>query len=188
MIYGCACDTGYEGYDCRDLSCPFGDDPGSSWQQFNEIQEFSCDGSGAFMLSFRQHTTASLASTSTASEVKAALEALDSVAWVSVYLDDRSAADSDPVCDTGGVTWYVEFLRPTGDVPLITSARASGTALTIEEKTKGSKEWIECSGRGICDHEYGECLCVTGYESSDGQGGPGLTGDCGHHSLLAFSE
>jgi hypothetical protein len=45
---------------------------------------------------------------------------------------------------------------------------------------RGTTELEECSGRGLCDRRQGECVCFDGYRSSDGSGGVGTRGDCGH--------
>lgn len=44
----------------------------------------------------------------------------------------------------------------------------------------GTTEYSECSGRGICDYNTGTCSCFDNFLSSDGLGGPGSRGDCGH--------
>jgi hypothetical protein len=54
------------------------------------------------------------------------------------------------------------------------------TAVHVREFLKGTKEVLECSGRGLCDYEMGVCNCFVGYGSSNGMGGPGKMGDCGY--------
>lgn len=44
----------------------------------------------------------------------------------------------------------------------------------------GTTEYIECSGRGICDYSSGSCNCFDSFMSSDGLGAQGSRGDCGH--------
>ncbi len=44
-IMGCYCDEGYTGIACRDLTCPFGDDPMTNG--VNEIQVFTCEDSSS---------------------------------------------------------------------------------------------------------------------------------------------
>ncbi|KAJ1406716.1 hypothetical protein B484DRAFT_337461, partial [Ochromonadaceae sp. CCMP2298] len=41
-IFGCLCDTAFEGYDCSLLSCPVGDDPDTYYQ----ADEQQCSGRG----------------------------------------------------------------------------------------------------------------------------------------------
>ena len=50
----------------------------------------------------------------------------------------------------------------------------------LGDSLQGNKENILCSNRGICDHMTGLCTCFRGFGSSDGNGGPGTRGDCGH--------
>ena len=49
-------------------------------------------------------------------------------------------------------------------------------ALTVQ---RGMSTVEECSGRGICDHDAGECQCFLGYGASDGMRGKGYIEDCG---------
>jgi hypothetical protein len=50
----------------------------------------------------------------------------------------------------------------------------------LQTSVKGTKNYVECSNRGQCDYDSGQCKCVPGFESSDGLGGRGHRGDCGH--------
>ena len=56
-------------------------------------------------------------------------------------------------------------------------------ALNIVQTTAGSKEFLECSGRGSCDRAKGKCKCFDGMQSSNGAGKSGLRGDCGLQRL-----
>ena len=93
-------------------------------------------------------------------------------------------ADALQLCRSSGQSVNIEFLAPTGDVPLVKVDNGDmmgiSGSIDVTEHIKGTKEYIECSGRGLCDHTLGECECFVGYSSSDGQGGPGARGDCGY--------
>jgi hypothetical protein len=200
-MQGCRCDAGYFGYDCSQLACPYGDDPMTKYHanvpQANERQKITCnandddDTAGTLVFTFRQLPTAALAPTATYAELKAALEALDTVHAVSVYTevtDDDYADDADDslraICS--GVAFYVEFLAPTGDLPLLAVTTDGLTdAPTVEEDVAGTKEWLECSGRGKCDWMTGTCACFNGFEASDNQGGKGTIANCGYKGTFA---
>lgn len=175
MVHGCLCDAGWTGYDCSLRLCPFGDDP-STTGDVNEVQSLSCAGSsGGFQLTFREATTETIAYDATAAELEGYLEALDTVEDVSVNITSGSS-----VCGATAVTTFIEFYMPTSDVPLIEVEDGYDVdSISLTEKTKGTKEYQECSGRGLCDRSLGECTCFSGYGSSDGQGGAGERDDCG---------
>ena len=197
-VQGCLCDVGFEGYDCSLKTCPSGDDPETD-PQYNEIQTILCDEAtgtdGTFSLSFRTTSVGEAASTVTlaydskVADVEAALEALTTITDVNVYLDNNSADPTTQiVCDSGGTTFHVEFLSPTGDVPLLIHTTENLDDFTVTETTKGDKEWITCSGRGICDHETGTCSCATGFTASNGQGASGTLQDCGYKTPIVATE
>lgn len=62
--------------------------------------------------------------------------------------------------------------------------QTTGMLVKTELYVEGTKEMIECSGRGICNRLTGVCSCFNGYGSSDGQGNVGLYGDCGYITPL----
>jgi len=62
--------------------------------------------------------------------------------------------------------------------PSVTIMRGNGNLNGVVTQT-GTLENIECSGRGICNHETGLCNCFWGFGSSDGNRGAGTRGDCG---------
>ncbi len=190
-LFGCLCDEQYTGYDCSLYTCPYGDDPNTS-AQVDEQQKISCsdaDATGNIVLTFRQQTTGSLGPTATVAEVKSALEALSTVGQVNVETYEADAIDA--LCgtlDSPGNAFVVTFLTEHGDVPLIQSVTQYVDSFSIAQSVQGTKESLECSGRGLCDHSSGECVCFTGFGSSDGMGGAGALGDCGYLEPLAAEE
>jgi len=184
MMQGCFCDEGFTGFDCSLRTCPFGDDPYTVNRQYNEVQKIACDtngdDTGTFTFTFRKEVTELISVLATANQVRAALEALHSVGRVSVYTDLGVGKETNvPICSDSEMDFYVEFMYPTGDVPMIT-IDANGPSMEIKERVKGSKEFIECSGRGLCDRATGICSCFPGFSASDGQAGDGNIANCGY--------
>ena len=180
-IFGCHCDEGFGGYDCSERRCPAGDDPNTT-EQLNEVQIISCtdaDQAGSISFNFRQQTTVvPITPTATRAEVKASLETLSSIGTVAVDL--VTVGNPDRLCTVAGNQFAIEFLTDHGDVPNIKLIQQSIDTIMVAEQVKGTKEMIECSGRGLCDTATGSCMCFTGYGSSNGMGGLGLLGDCGY--------
>ena len=190
-IHGCICDPGWTGMDCSLRTCPFGDDPGSTGQA-NEIQIIDCLGtSGSFTVTFRGETTEPIAFNADVSTIDAALEAIDTIDSVTTSILDSATV----ACDADGNSISVEFTHHAGDLPpmvLTSSLTSSGSALTLKEdgasssygsnvaSVQGTREWVECSKRGVCNRNTGVCNCHTDYVSSDGGTvNQGTRGDCG---------
>jgi len=202
MVQGCLCDDGWQGFDCGERRCPYGDDPHTpySWvhwnpsnrrnaykDQVNEEQAMVCTASsGGFYLSFRGAQTARLTHGLTMKELEKALEALPTIEDVEVKIENDPNRDEDrPICDAAGVESWIEFKVPTGDVPMLRYQLDGVSDIAITERYQGTKEYEECSGRGLCDRDEGACQCFPGFGSSDGQGGVGDRADCGYSRAFA---
>ena len=142
-IRGCKCNSGYTNYDCSGQLCPYGDDPLSDYSQYNEVQLVTCDldddTSSIVYFTFREEVTEPLnPATLTLSELEVALEALDTIWDVKISLYVVGGDDGGNfACSTSGTDILIEFLRPTGDLPLL---EASDAAFTISESAAGTPE------------------------------------------------
>lgn len=202
-IRGCDCSDGYSGYDCSLQLCPRGDNPATP-HQFNEVQLFSCQllaTGGTFTLAFRDEITIPLSVEDNVNDLKSALESLNSIQRVRVFYTDSSisfgasnlSADALHLCRSDAAQHIsIEFESPTGDVPTLVATPGTSTVssviMTITEEVKGTKEYITCSGKGICNQETGMCECFPGYSSSDGQGNHGPLPNCGYQSPYRMED
>ena len=199
---GCFCDRGFTGHDCSRRVCPHGDDPMVP-RGTNTKQQLICLGTtGWFALKFRGFMTANIPFDSPSTVVQAELMKLPTVGRVTVkYTANGGGAPIDPrACTPLGVNeMVITFLEEFGHLPPLTAHKDIGrftqtnTRLIINVdgagmSVMGTKQNIECNGRGLCDWETGLCACFAGYGSSDGTGAAGARGDCGHVEAFAGKE
>jgi hypothetical protein len=153
---------------------------------------------GAFTVAFRGVETAWIDHQATEATVKAQLEKLRTLGKVEVVFMKKDAAvgaaakaAADVACTgDGSNVVQVKFLTELGNLPDLTFRRRDSVQLgSIELSVDGRgashagtrAPQIMCSNRGICNEVLGICTCFHGYGSSDGAGGPGTRGDCGHY-------
>lgn len=132
-------------------------------------------------LTFRDQSSIALSPTATLLQITSALSAVSTIGIVTVT---PTTGSSDSLCSSTNINQAIgiTFLQAHGQQPLlrVSSSISNVFVLDVVETVKGTKENIECSGRGICNTLTGVCNCVAGYGSSDGLGGPGQIGDCGN--------
>ncbi|ETW07561.1 hypothetical protein H310_02048 [Aphanomyces invadans] len=194
MVYGCLCDRGSAGVDCEWATCPLGDDP-MTLAQVNEVQLLRCTATaGSFVLKLRGESTTSLAVSTTAAQLKSALQNVAPFGTVRVTYSFGAT-----LCDASGRNVVsVEFTSVFGPQPsmlAVTTERgqstltgnvvtgAGGAAIGTTVSIRGTKEYAPCSNRGYCNPKTGQCACyiypMPGFRSSDGYGKVGHRGDCG---------
>lgn len=192
-IQGCNCNGGWTGYDCSLRTCSLGDNP-DTVGQFDEIQSIQCVGDGTaagafFILGFRDEVTDPIPASASTSAIKDALETLEGINVVAVDLASNVLNGADQLCTTSGAnTFYVSFLTEHGNLPLMTFTKQGEFDMQVNKYRSGSKENIECSGKGLCDRTTGSCNCFVGYGSSDGSGNFGTIADCGFILPFALNE
>lgn len=118
--------------------------------------------------------------TTTMVELEAALESLSTIVDVTLRVSDSISGQATAICSQSGTSLAIEFLSPTGDVPLLGTSIIDVDSAHLVEEQKGTKEDEVCSGRGLCDQTTGSCTCFPGFGSSNGQGEKGVLDDCGY--------
>ncbi|CAM9541707.1 unnamed protein product, partial [Phaeothamnion confervicola] len=201
MLYQCACDNGFGGFDCSLRQCPRGDDPLTTGQ-VNEVQLVVCQATaGFFSLYYEDRVSRPIAFDADADAVAAALEAISVVPDVAVtFSEPASGACNTSLLNVISVEFTQNFgalrpmwthasaLTPGGTDPGVTVTADGSTVYDSDDigyaSVKGTKENAVCSNRGVCDAPTGACRCYDTngdlYAGSDGYGGPGTRGDCGY--------
>ena len=193
-IYGCVCDEGWTGISCSKIECPKGDDPLTPG--LNEIQLIDCvniNSVGSIVLSYGDQFTKPIPHDATSAYIENVLENLKGLEDISVFISSGSV-----LCSQGGSLTEVTFILPQKPKYRLVATiyekfdgwvnlRANGEQSLINStkiSVGGTKEYIECSNRGICDKNSGLCNCLKNFYSSNGLGSSGKRGDCGHFELF----
>jgi hypothetical protein len=146
-----------------------------------EVQTVTCRAtSGSFSFIFRGESTELLNPlTCTVANLREALQGLTVIGEVDVSV--VAGTDASLICRNIGVQSAVIFLTELGEVPLLIVSGSASSQITITRTRKAAPHALyECGGRGSCDRSVGQCVCWNYWGSSDGFGGPGTLGDCGH--------
>lgn len=166
--------SGYHGYDCSLRHCAVGDDPYAPGNF--EVQEIRCylDEDANYTLQFRGAETEMLLGSMDIKDIEQALNNLPTIGDVRVsYVPDVHST-----CGQPGAGYHVTFLTDLGALPLLVSSESD--TIFVKRAVPGTKQAVECAGRGICDYTTGLCRCASTWHSSDGDGNLGTRGDCGY--------
>lgn len=124
-VYGCLCDEGFTGYDCSQRTCAWGEDITlREWDasRLNEVQQLTCrlltsNPSTYFRLRFRQAETRPIRPSATAAELRAALEALDTIGSVDVSYGLAGNGITSACSASPGTRITFSFNTEHGDLP-----------------------------------------------------------------------
>lgn len=105
-------------------------------------------------------------------------------------------------CSSHGSVTEVIFVFPQGPQPKLKANATDGFGSTISVYSagaassldtslvsqRGTKEYVECSNRGVCNRDTGICECYKDFSSSNGLGDAGQRPDCGYRnqSLITY--
>jgi hypothetical protein len=144
---GCVCDEGWSGHDCSQKECPRGDDPLTTYRQWNEKMQIACraDG-GSWFFHFKGVTSKPIPFDAGFGTVERILEEMETVADVDVSYSSIASATNGPACGASNENVItIEFLQQFGELP---AARVDGTLLTSSSGGKTldmiSNYWLEC--------------------------------------------
>ena len=148
-------------------------------EQYNEQQQLTCAATGgSFTLTFRGFTTDAISYSASSEDIVAALQNLPSLygAYDTAVSVQFSSSSTQTACTSGGHSWTIEFLQDFGDLPLLVagvsklthSTSGVSASVDVEEAVTGTKESLDCSGRGLCDTDDRLCTCETEFDTSNG--------------------
>eukprot|EP00601_Ochromonadales_sp_CCMP2298_P000370 CAMPEP_0173180592 /NCGR_PEP_ID=MMETSP1141-20130122/6800_1 /TAXON_ID=483371 /ORGANISM="non described non described, Strain CCMP2298" /LENGTH=1152 /DNA_ID=CAMNT_0014103457 /DNA_START=210 /DNA_END=3668 /DNA_ORIENTATION=- len=182
--------SGYDcprGYNTRLLDAGIYVSYDANYSNPREVQEVYCAANeGSFQLSFRGHTTRSINANASADQLVKLLEELPTLGRVQVSYDEgQTNLCSAPNNYRARVT-FVSLVGPVALLEVVNqNVLGHPGEVTVTRLSEGVVEGLfECSGKGDCDRFTGRCKCWNNYGSSDGIGGPGDRGDCGHNLIF----
>eukprot|EP01034_Spumella_vulgaris_P022370 gene22370-28492_t len=200
MIFGCVCDEGYEGPACERRSCPKGEDP-LVLNPYDEIQLLDCECSsctGGVYLSYLGEQTELIPFDATEQLIAYRLGQLSTVRAVDVQFRHGTA-----MCSTDGSISEITFraFSPVkAPILLFAAGGLSGSHVDVQWRGArssidsdvgsglGTREYVECSNRGVCNYISGVCNCYEGFSSSDGVSGQvGTVGDCAYREFATHN-
>lgn len=183
----CNCDADFTGPSCESRICPRGNDPLTAYDSSNvaEVDETvtfawdksSVEAGGQFLLKYTTHTGQVLythpisSEDATAITIEEALENVPNSAIIDVTCTDNGSATtievdcvfSHPLMggkQSDSITKDVSACQVNGCQPV---RKGDDTISLTISSTGGNTEHVECSARGTCNTENGNCVCTEGY-------------------------
>jgi hypothetical protein len=188
MLRACVCDPGFTGADCSERVCPSGFDPMGVQPRhcgdqgcLPEIQQFQLTASSNTLFEFgvwnwqgKTDTAVVWLATDAAEGADASVNAAKIRTALSQQITN-SMLSSIVVTGTGSAgspqTFEATFVRVPGDRPQLRIRTVSGDGTVVANSHQtiqhGTREELECSGRGRCDRRSGLCECFLGFERDD---------------------
>uniref|UniRef100_K3XAT5 EGF-like domain-containing protein n=1 Tax=Globisporangium ultimum (strain ATCC 200006 / CBS 805.95 / DAOM BR144) TaxID=431595 RepID=K3XAT5_GLOUD len=180
----CNCQWGYAGDDCSKKMCPHGVDPESSSTQDKQLNLVIASSNGAamegkFVLSFHSHsvefeTPLEDATSEACTRIFRRFQNIADVSCKRVEYVEASKAAFEITLHSFPVYPVMNNLYHHNGNPLATDfwcdasnvklARPGDITCTFTSKTdRDVKEYVPCSGRGLCNERIGVCTCDNGY-------------------------
>ncbi|GMH52097.1 hypothetical protein TrRE_jg12444, partial [Triparma retinervis] len=185
----CVCDIGFTGPDCSTRICPKGDDPMTSGQNYREItlETGATSGllGGYFKFNFQGETVRFSANSSnwTSTQCDSDIESLPNVASVTCVRAAANPARLSANYTIKFIAWpaiphenniYSHSGNPnlmdfSCDVSEVAGTAAGAFCKLYDSKAINIREYLPCSGRGICDASTAQCTCSAGFDGVDCQ-------------------
>jgi hypothetical protein len=158
-------------------------------QAGTDSREFTVDSVSGSTITTTEYVGMASAATYTLKKkiisIESALEDLDNIRNVTVtaFSDSDGTTSVTKACGSSGSHYiHITFTEDFGDLPPLSASATDIGSIAITETTKGTKDNLECSGRGQCDRTTGLCMCFGMSTSGNGNGGVGTRADCSYEN------
>lgn len=184
----CVCDPGFRGHDCSLRACPRGPDPLATGLRhcgdmgcLDEAQRFEIAPDEPTLFRFGlaswegqdRHALVTLHTGANGGQGAAANAAIiEHALGLGIADHELERIAVSGVGNPGSIQEFVvTFVNSPGNHPLLKVEHVSGPARVVPGSLvslrDGTKDELECSGRGLCDEKSGLCKCFPGYGRED---------------------